>query len=529
MSACSTLAVVSGRSHSDVGFQESRGAALATAQPAASAPAYAPAPVSAPAPQRQGTPLPQPRLRPSPATPKRRTPPEKEPKPEPHFLLVRLPDGKQLDSSTGPGTNGLEELIEVLPTDAATAIADAQPSGRLVRTPYIDAETDTGYQQAVTRLRDEFRSRVWFTANAHHVAYIVPGKFEQVPEEGDGQSILGRYANLPVARCAEAVDAEGIPTVDMSREIERLSGIESLRQAKLAGEGVYLYVFDRPMEPGGHELVARGWKEELEQARADAAAPIDTRHSTMVAAVAKWIAPNANVISCPALGFSTELDANLRRIHEALEALLWEHAGRDESVVVVNSWAVRSFAGDAPKGNPRSYRYSARHPLTDAFAILSQARNHDFVFASGNCGATLPASGCDQPIPGEGQIAGANASAAVLTVAACDAAGRPRQYTSEGPGTLHVQKPDIACPTDYTLKGRGVGGSSGAAPLAAGVLACLRSAVGSTLLQETLRHAIRDATRQSRNIAEHSILTGWGLIDADATLRVLRRFAREDV
>jgi subtilisin family serine protease len=116
-------------------------------------------------------------------------------------------------------------------------------------------------------------------------------------------------------------------------------------------------------------------------------------------------------------------------------------------------------------------------------------------------------------------IYGANSHPAVLSVAGVDTRKQRVGYSSTGPGRLWNEKPDLCCYTHFS--GSGVyaadGGTSAAAPAAAGVIAALRSRFRydpsrPTTSPAALRQSlIRSADAQGAT--GHSAELGWGILD----------------
>jgi len=93
-------------------------------------------------------------------------------------------------------------------------------------------------------------------------------------------------------------------------------------------------------------------------------------------------------------------------------------------------------------------------------------------------------------------------------------------YSTEGPGRLVDQKPDIACYTHFA--GSGVyaadGGTSAATPVAAGVVAAVRKVVPSSVLSPAdLRDILRDTAEQQVGQG-FNYEYGHGVINVDAIL-----------
>jgi subtilisin family serine protease len=143
----------------------------------------------------------------------------------------------------------------------------------------------------------------------------------------------------------------------------------------------------------------------------------------------------------------------------------------------------------------------------------------DFLFSAGNCGDLDPAARCGfktQP------ICGANSLEEVITVGAVDIDGTRLGYSSQGPGRIVAEKPDLCGYSHY--QGSGIGtppvdwGTSTACPGVAGVIAALRTRYSSAdLSPHDLKRVLLDSARRPDGTG-HSPDTGYGVIDAAALL-----------
>lgn len=148
------------------------------------------------------------------------------------------------------------------------------------------------------------------------------------------------------------------------------------------------------------------------------------------------------------------------------------------SMVVSNSWGMYSASWDFPAGHPGRFGDNPNHPFNIQVGSLAAA-GADILFAAGNCGPACPDRRCDQPaLP---PIFLANSHDDVLCVSGVDTNGTIVGYSSLGPGILGNPKPDVASYTHFLgseVRGAGTAdtGTSAACPVAAGVVAALRSA-----------------------------------------------------
>lgn len=146
--------------------------------------------------------------------------------------------------------------------------------------------------------------------------------------------------------------------------------------------------------------------------------------------------------------------------------------------LLVNAWATFDLRSDLPRGSPGRYADGPTHPFHDVVAGLA-GDGRDLVFCAGNCGQWCPDERCGPGDIGFGHsISGANAYAEVLSVGAVRVDGLPLGYSSQGPGMVAADKPDLCAPSNFADDGdpgRINAGTSAACAVAAGVVAALRS------------------------------------------------------
>jgi subtilisin family serine protease len=148
----------------------------------------------------------------------------------------------------------------------------------------------------------------------------------------------------------------------------------------------------------------------------------------------------------------------------------------------------------------------------------------DVVFAAGNCGGAWPDRRCGSSDRGPGRsILGANSHPDVITVGAVTIHDDVLGYSSEGPGTLSANKPDLAGFSHF--QGSGIspfdGGTSAACPVVAGVVAALRSKPSARGLTPAQLKAF--LVKSARDVAGNGWdpQTGYGVIDAGAAWALL--------
>jgi subtilisin family serine protease len=172
---------------------------------------------------------------------------------------------------------------------------------------------------------------------------------------------------------------------------------------------------------------------------------------------------------------------------------------------------------DFPVGQPGNYSDNPAHPFNVIVSSL-EAAGADILFAAGNCGRNCPDGRCE--FGATRPICGANSHSKVLSIAGIDVKKKRVGYSSQGPGRLSAQKPDLSTYTHF--KGSGVyaadGGTSAACPVAAGVVAAIRTKVPSTKLSPAQLRALLFKTAQDLGGVGFDYNFGWGAIDPAAVL-----------
>src|SRR5436190_10772267 len=131
----------------------------------------------------------------------------------------------------------------------------------------------------------------------------------------------------------------------------------------------------------------------------------------------------------------------------------------------------------------------------------------------GNCGHDCPDRRC--AFGGSHPICGANSHPAVLSLAGVDTKRNRVGYSSQGPGRLTSHKPDLAAYTHF--KGSGVypadRGTSAACPVAAGVVAAVRTKYSASKLTPHQLGALLFKSAIDRGGTGYDYDYGWGIVD----------------
>ena len=380
-----------------------------------------------------------------------------------------------------------------------------------------------------------------------------PGSFTTAPEQAT--YLLRGNLTDPAAPAARHPEVLGVfpdlviqsfptctsdPPVGTAADVAEALAVTELAAGGMDGHGVALAVVDSGMNVT--ELERLGRAPHLDAAGSWTPALASTQpgkhpvgHGTMCAFDAGIAAPEATlldyaVLLSPRSGTSGVQgllsDAVLAYSH--LLAQMQALPAGCQSLVVTNSWGLFSPASDARVGSASNYSDNPTHPFNVIVASLVNA-GADVVFAAGNCGRDCPDPRCgfgDLP-----PICGANSHPRVICVAGVDVRRRRVGYSSQGPGRLSPEKPDVCAFTHFT--GSGVygahpdAGTSAACPVAAGVIAAVRSrhppgSVAADQLRELVQRTADPPDGQGFNF-DH----GWGTINARRLAAELDRLDRD--
>lgn len=183
--------------------------------------------------------------------------------------------------------------------------------------------------------------------------------------------------------------------------------------------------------------------------------------------------------------------------------------------LICNAWVVYGTKEDTVTP---FYSSDINHPFNIEVGFMVDA-GHDTVFAAGNCGTFCPNPRCGVQDRGPGRsIIGANAHPRVVSVSAVRTDGVWLGYSSEGPGRIAADKPDICAPSSFHEDhdaGLGNGGTSAACAVVVGVMAAIRSQpTAASVLPDAMRAAINATARPLAGQTGLSPRYGHGVIDA---------------
>ena len=296
-------------------------------------------------------------------------------------------------------------------------------------------------------------------------------------------------------------------------DVRGLLGVPTLEDMGFDGHGVAVAIVDTGINLG--HLRDRGVAASLDATvfwkPPTSAEPghFPVGHGTMCAYDALVCAPRATLLDFPVLQSQRRggsvMDGLLSDAILAYGVLLTELSKplaqrAYRALVVSNSWGMYNPSWDFAPGRPGRYGDNPGHPFNRQVASLARA-GADIIFAAGNCGSDCPDGRCrdDQGTVHTHVISGANSHPNVLSVAGVDVNEDRVCYSSQGPGMLNNDKPDISAYTHFlgsAASGRSAPdtGTSAACPVAAGAVASLRTRIGPNA---TPPSALRDAVRRN--------------------------------
>ncbi|MGW1783237.1 S8 family serine peptidase [Streptomyces sp. NPDC002143] len=376
-----------------------------------------------------------------------------------------------------------------------------------------------------------------FSMAPEHASVLVRGEIQDY-------DVASRYAMLATARpdivgISSDPVIESMPTCGGDGPVGDWHDIqakltEHLKAEGMDGEGVALAIVDTGInvahvsEVLGQEVTvdaARSWKP-FGVSGQFGQFPVD--HGSMCAFDSKITAPRATLLDIPVLlsrrpvilGLLSDAIAAFAHLRTVLAAMPQER----RALVISNSWGSFKPSWDFPPGHPGNYSDNPAHPFNLAVSALEQA-GADILFAAGNCGRECPDGRCAFP---DRPINGANSHPRVLSIGGVDVRGARVGYSSQGPGRLSRRKPDV-CTFTHFAGSKAFGqnepdsGTSAACPVAAGVVAAVRSQLPAGELPPAQLRTLLRRTADDLGMAGFDFDFGYGTIDAAGIVEAVRR------
>lgn len=353
---------------------------------------------------------------------------------------------------------------------------------------------------------------------------------DRIVESDD--SIIGIFSDPLISTCATC---PGNRVFGTDKDVEHLLDVAWLQGKGMDGSGVNVVIVDTGVNMT--HLKNKGKTPRFDPSISwgpHASQPLGNMpvgHGTMCAYDVCIAAPQCTLADHALLTSNTPGGSSIDGLlsdavasYGALLSLMMRGSGDRQqlkTLVVNNSWGMYHPSWDFPVGHNGNFSDNPNHPFNIIVTSL-EAAGADIVFAAGNCGADCPDRRCQNVTRA---IYGANSSPSVLSVAGVLTNKDRVGYSSQGPGRLEKQKPDIACYTHF--KGSGVwssdSGTSASAPVAAGVIAAIRTMYPADLLPPAdLRKLIKDTAEKTMGPGyNHDI--GHGIMDVPKLVREVEK------
>jgi hypothetical protein len=361
--------------------------------------------------------------------------------------------------------------------------------------------------------------------------YLVRGEMEEAAAAdlaaatASNPDIVGIYADMAITTFPVC---PGSPPQGTDQQVADLLGAPKLQGMGMDGTGVYVAVVDTginlpwlnskgktPNFDAGHSFTTLN----------GTPGNFPKNHGTMCAFDVCIAAPRCTLLDIAILNpmgqqFQGLLSDAVRAYGHLLNFLRSQiRPGGGASLVVTNSWGRFPSIPDFPPGSPSNYSDNPNHPFNRIVDTL-ESFGADILFAAGNCGPVCPDNRCNN-ITNDG-IYGANSHPKVLSIGGVDVNGVIAGYSTNGPGRLDKEKPDVCSYTHF--KGSDVypadGGTSAATPVAAGLVAAVRTKKPSdpqnpSASPQALRSAVTK-TATHAGPAAFDYAYGWGIVNGSS-------------
>ncbi|MFI9509204.1 S8 family peptidase [Nocardia sp. NPDC052566] len=436
-------------------------------------------------------------------------------------------------------------LIELRPTvDLIAAVAD--PAATVAPADLVDdlphVELDLSYAPVVLPKpapRPGEPELMSYSTSPAHASVVIRGEIPDahlaraLPRLSTAPAVLGIFADPIIETILTCGDTAAVGNW---HDVGTRLRATDLAAAGLTGKSVAVAIVDTGINAAHVEQV-RGAPVTIDRNRSwnpsgvtgtPGRFPVD--HGTMCAFDTLIAAPQATLLDLPVLRSTrrggTVMEGLLSDAlagYAHLRTVLTDQPAESRALVISNSWGSFSPQWDLPVGQPGNYSDNPSHPFNVIVGSL-EAAGADIVFAAGNCGRDCPDGRCAFP---DRPITGANSHPSVLSIGGVDTAGARVGYSSQGPGRLSAQKPDV-CAYTHFLGSTAFGatepdtGTSAACPVAAGVIAAVRTEWPATALPPARLRDLLRRTATDRGDAGFDYDYGYGTIDTAALLDGLR-------
>ncbi|MFG1791107.1 S8 family serine peptidase [Nocardia sp. NPDC049149] len=423
--------------------------------------------------------------------------------------------------------------------DPAVEVASADVAGHLPGVVLDHDYAPVAVPKPVPAVTDT--SRASYSLAAADASVVVRGEIADddvatgVLQLARSRSVTGIFADPVIQTNITCGDT---PAVGTWHDVETLLRHDDLTAAGLDGTGVALAIVDTGIN-AAHVKRVRGGEVTIDKARSwnppgvtGTAGEFPVAHGSMCAFDALIGAPRAALIDIPVLQSRRQggsvMDGLLSDAlagYAQLRTVLTDQPAASRALVISNSWGSFSPSWDFPVGKPGNYSDNPSHPFNVIVGSL-EAAGADIVFAAGNCGRNCPDGRCAFP---DRPITGANSHPAVLSIGGVDTTGQWVGYSSQGPGRLADRKPDV-CGYTHFLGSTAFGatepdtGTSAACPVAAGLVAAIRTTWSATTLPPAQLRSLLQRTASGRP-GGYNYDYGYGVLDTAAVLGELNRLS----